>query len=115
MSGKSVKPNLNVETLTVSEISSENEEAKSLLIMTINDLGADIDERSEYVNQFDNFEVYVNPEETPDEEEAVSQAVTHVDSFLSKRNVPHGIIAAAKALANQPMFFLSAPITSKAK
>lgn len=81
-------PALYVEDLTAGEFSTENEETKSLLIKVINDLGAEIDERFEYFTAFDNFEIYVDPEETETEEQVVSEAIAHIDSLLSNRNTP---------------------------
>jgi len=81
-------PALYVEYLTAREFSSENEETKSLLIKVINDLDAEIDERFEYFTAFENFEIYVDPEETETEEQVVSEAVAHIDSLLSNRNTP---------------------------
>jgi RNA polymerase primary sigma factor len=81
-------PALYVEDLTAGAFSPENEETKSLLIKVINDLGAEIDERFEYFTAFENFEIYVDPEETEMEEQVVSEAVAHIDSLLSNRNTP---------------------------
>lgn len=61
-------------------------ETELILSMAINDLGAEVDERFEYVSPFESFEVYVKAEETIDEEAAISGALAFVDDVLSSRN-----------------------------
>lgn len=63
-------------------------ETELILSMAINDLGAEVDERFEYVSPFESFEVYVKAEETIDEEAAISGALAFVDDVLSSRNDP---------------------------
>jgi RNA polymerase primary sigma factor len=81
-------PRYLVKELTTNDDGTENEEAEALLIKTINDLGAETDERFEYASPFEEFEVFVDSDESPDEEEAVSQAVAQIDSIASNRNAP---------------------------
>lgn len=63
-------------------------EAVALLSMVINDLGAETDERFEYWTPHESFEVFVAPEEIPDEEDAIDDAVAFVDELAGRRNEP---------------------------
>ncbi|MBB5271897.1 RNA polymerase primary sigma factor [Quisquiliibacterium transsilvanicum] len=65
-----------------------NLEAVARLRRVINDLGADVDERLEYLAAADSFEVILNPEETPEEEDAVDEALAAIESAESSRNEP---------------------------
>jgi len=56
------------------------------LAMAINDLGAETDERFEYRAAHESFEVFVDPEETPDEEDAVAGALNFLDYLASRGN-----------------------------
>lgn len=60
----------------------------TILTMVLNDLGAELDERFEYSTPFDDFEVDVNPEEAPDEEDEVDDALAFVGDLTSYRNEP---------------------------
>ncbi|CAN0617364.1 RNA polymerase sigma factor [Burkholderia multivorans] len=64
--------------------------AEAMLEFILDDLGADIDERLEFssVIPSDNFEVFVDPMETVDEEAEVDGAVLHFEELLSDRNDP---------------------------
>ncbi|WP_124897337.1 sigma-70 family RNA polymerase sigma factor [Burkholderia sp. Bp9017] len=83
-------PQMWVEALSVNDDRSPNPDVKAQLSMIINDLGAEVDERFEYasVSATENFEVYVKPEESPDEEEIVANALTSIDSLASNRTEP---------------------------
>jgi len=81
-------PRLSVEALSVNDDSSENLEAEAILTMVINDLGSEIDERFEYESHSDNFEVFVNPDETLEEEETVSGALAFIASLTENRSSP---------------------------
>ncbi|RBJ76497.1 hypothetical protein C3L29_031885, partial [Pseudomonas sp. MWU12-2534b] len=83
-------PQMWVEALSVNDDRSPNPDAEAQLSMIINDLGAEVDERFEYasVSATENFEVYVKPEESPDEEEIVANALTSIDSLPSNRSEP---------------------------
>jgi RNA polymerase primary sigma factor len=81
-------PSMEVESLSLNDDRSANLEAEALLIMVVNDLGAEVDERFEYISTNENFEVFVSPEETQDEEEIVADAMTFVDSLASRRTEP---------------------------
>lgn len=63
-------------------------EAVALLSMVINDLGAETDDRFEYWADHESFEVFVAPEENPDEEDALDEAVAFVDELAGHRNEP---------------------------
>ena len=63
-------------------------EAVALLSMVINDLGAETDERFEYWAPHESFEVFVAPEEKPDEEDAIDDAVAFVDELAGRCNEP---------------------------
>jgi RNA polymerase primary sigma factor len=81
-------PHMAVEDLSRNDDLSENLEAEAVLSMVINDLGAEIDERFEYANSNENFEVFVNPEETLDEEEIIGSALGFIDNIASSRTDP---------------------------
>ena len=63
-------------------------EAVALLNMVINDLGAETDDRFEYRAPRESFEVFVAPEERPDEEETIDEAIAFVDELAGRRNEP---------------------------
>jgi RNA polymerase primary sigma factor len=63
-------------------------EFEDLIIKTLNDLGAEIDERFEYKSPYEDFEVFVNPDESPDEEDLVSKALAQIDTTSLNRNQP---------------------------
>lgn len=65
-----------------------DEAAESLLCLVINDLGAETDERFEYTSPSESFEVHVEPDETPDEQDAVADALAFLDDLESHRNDP---------------------------
>ena len=62
--------------------------AASALRLVINDLGAETDERFEYALPHESFEVAVDASESPDEEEAVVEALEFLDDLESHRNDP---------------------------
>lgn len=63
-------------------------EAVALLSMVINDMGAETDERFEYLAPHESFAVFVAPEEKSDEEDAIDDAMTFVDELAGRRNEP---------------------------
>ncbi|SAL47787.1 RNA polymerase sigma factor RpoD [Caballeronia peredens] len=83
-------PHMWVEALSVNDDRSANPEVEAQLSMIINDLGAEVDERFEYTSATatENFEVYVKPEESLDEEEMVANALAAIDSLASNRTEP---------------------------
>lgn len=81
-------PRDEVEELSLNDDRSANAEAVTLLSMVVNDLGAEVDERFEYVNASENFHVFVKPEETSKEEEIVADALAFVDNLASRHAEP---------------------------
>lgn len=81
-------PSLDVQALSTSDDRSANPEAEAFLAMIVNDLGAEIDERFEYANANERFEVFVDPEESPDEEVALDGALDAIDDATSPRHEP---------------------------
>ena len=81
-------PLMDVEALSVNADRSANSEAEARLTMVINDLGSEVDERFEYTNPSENFEVFVNPDETQDEEQTVSDALVFIDGLTENRSSP---------------------------
>ncbi|MGK5028792.1 sigma-70 family RNA polymerase sigma factor [Janthinobacterium sp. MDT1-19] len=81
-------PRASLEALSLNDDQSENPEAEALLTMVINDLGAEVDERLEYVSSNENFEVFVKPEENPDEEEIVADTLAFIDNVTSRYSEP---------------------------
>lgn len=65
-----------------------DEAAEALLHLVINDLGVETDERFEYTSPAESFAVHVDPNETPDEENAVAEALAFLDDLESHRNDP---------------------------
>ena len=81
-------PALDVQAQSANEDRSGNSDAATYLTMVINDLGAEIDERFEYFNANESFEVFVDPEETPDEELILEEALAAIDRAASPRHEP---------------------------
>lgn len=81
-------PALDVQRQSRNEDRTDNPEAEAYLTMVINDLGAETDERFEYSSTDENFEVFVDPEETVDEEETLDYALFAIDRATSYRNEP---------------------------
>lgn len=81
-------PALDVQALSSNEDRSANPEAEAYLALVINDLGAEVDERFEYSDADESFEVFVNPEETPDEEATLEDALVAIDRAASPRHEP---------------------------
>lgn len=81
-------PSLDVQELSTNDDRSSNPEAEALLVRVVNDLGAEVDERFEYSSAAESFKVFIKPDETPDEEDALDQALTAIDSAASTRYEP---------------------------
>lgn len=81
-------PALDVQAQSLNDDRSGNPEAEAYLAMVINDLGAEVDERFEYANVDESFQVFVDPDETPSEEVALDEALAAVDRAASPRNEP---------------------------
>ena len=81
-------PALDVQALSTNEDRSANPEAAAYLTMVINDLGSEVDERVEYSDADESFEVFVDPEETLDEEVILDEALVAIDRAASPRHEP---------------------------
>lgn len=81
-------PSLDVQAQSTNEDRSANPEAEAYLVMVVNDLGAEVDERFEYFDASESFEVFVDPAETPDEEAALDEALGAIDRAASPRHEP---------------------------
>lgn len=81
-------PILKVQDHSTNEDRSANLEAETYLTMVINDLGAEVDERFEYPDAYENFEVYIDPEETLEEEFTIDEALDAIDRAASPRHTP---------------------------
>ena len=75
-------PSQEVEDLCLDDDQSRNFETEFALRQTINDLGAECDERFEYEAYFESFQVFVAPEETR-EEESLAVALGYFDALIS--------------------------------
>ncbi|MNX42613.1 RNA polymerase sigma factor SigA [compost metagenome] len=81
-------PNLDVQNQSTNDDRSANPGAEAHLTMVINDLGAEVDERFEYSNVNESFEVFIDPEETPDEEGLLDEVLVTIDRAASPRHEP---------------------------
>lgn len=84
-------PQSAVDDLTLGTDGEPDSEAAALLGRVINDLAAETDERFEYSAPHVSFEVFVAPEETPSEEDAVAEALAFIDSLADRHNDPFRI------------------------
>jgi len=62
--------------------------AEALLRLTINDLGAETDERFEYRLPHETFEAYIDAIETPEESELMDEALAFLGNLQSRHNDP---------------------------
>lgn len=81
-------PHSAIEDLTLGGDGEPDPEAGALLCMVVNDLGAETDERFEYSAPHESFKVFVAPDETPGEEDAIAEALAFVDDLAARRNEP---------------------------
>lgn len=81
-------PHAAIEDLTRGDDGAREADTCALIGMIVNDLGAETDERFEYSTTHESFEVFVAPEESPDEEDAIAGALTFVDDLATRRNDP---------------------------
>lgn len=81
-------PDMNIEAMSTNDDRSPNPEAEAFLTMVVNDLGAEADERFEFIDACESFEVYVHPEETSEEEEILDEALGAIDRAASPRTEP---------------------------
>lgn len=77
-----------IEDLSLNDDQTLNIDAEALLLMVVNDLGAEADERQEYSTYTESFAVHVEPRQTPDEEQIVDDALAFIDELESRRNDP---------------------------
>ena len=77
-----------IDATSLVDDSKSSYEAVALLSMIINDLGAEIDDRFEYCSPHESFEVFVDPEEKPDEEESLDDALAFFDELKGRQNEP---------------------------
>lgn len=81
-------PSALIEDLSRGDDGETDSEAFAILNMVINDLGAETDERFEYWAPYENFEVFVSPVESPDEEELLNATMSFCDELADRRNEP---------------------------
>lgn len=83
-----IVPSSDVQAQSTNEDRSINLQAEAYLAMVINDLGAEIDERFEYSGVGESFGVFVDSEETSDEEATLDEALAAIDRVASPRHEP---------------------------
>ncbi|WP_312843354.1 sigma-70 family RNA polymerase sigma factor [Diaphorobacter nitroreducens] len=81
-------PALDVQAQTANGDCSVNSDAEAYLTMVINDLGAEVDERLGCADADESFEVFATPEETPEEETTLDEALAAIDRAASPRHEP---------------------------
>lgn len=84
-------PHSLLEAIVLGDDDAPSEEATAVLRMVVNDLGAETDERFEYLSPYENFVVSVAPKETPDEEDTVADAFAFIDDLTARHNESHRI------------------------
>ena len=87
-SRESSVPAFAVEDLSRESNGSISEDGEAQLRMVLNDLGAEVDERLEIDFPFESHVVFVDPQETEDEETHVDAVLTYLDDLASRRNDP---------------------------
>ena len=81
-------PDLAVVDMATNVDRTGNDDSEALLRMVINDLGAETDERFETADDNALIEAVTYAEESPDEEELISEAIALIDRHESNRNGP---------------------------
>lgn len=81
-------PSLEVQAQAANRDRSANPEAEAFLSMIINDLGAEVDERFEYLAATESSEASLDLHETPDEETELDGALAAIDRAASPRYEP---------------------------
>ena len=81
-------PDMLVVDAATNDDRSENKASESLLRMVINDFGAETDERFEYSEGNDHFQVITPPKESLEEEDIISDAMTFIDTHQANRHDP---------------------------
>ncbi len=87
-SRESSVPAFAVEDLSRESDGSISEDGEAQLRRVLNDLGAEVDERLEIDFPFESHVVFVDPQETEDEETHVDAALAYLDDLASRRNDP---------------------------
>ena len=77
-----------VEDLCEDDDQCRNPETEFFLMQTINDLGAECDERFEYDASFESFKVFIAPEESEEEEELLAETLGYFDALVSNKWAP---------------------------
>jgi RNA polymerase primary sigma factor len=101
-------PDMSIEDIAeILDIEREHDLAPHLRRI-LGDIGAETDERFEYVDPDDNFKVHVEQEATEQEEDLASDAITRLDAIVSRRHEPirqylrsiqrHPLLSAAEEL-----------------
>lgn len=81
-------PGFAVEDMSREADGSVNEDGESQLRMVLNDMGAELDERLEINFPFESHVVFVDPDQTEEEEAQVASAMAYLDDLASRRNDP---------------------------
>lgn len=74
-------PDFQIQDIALSEFGIEDLEFSNNIRQVITDLGGQTDERHEYVSIFDDFTVYLNEEETAEEERTLNSALEYLDDL----------------------------------
>jgi RNA polymerase primary sigma factor len=80
-------PLIEVEDLSVDD-GAPNLEIRALFSMIINDIGAEIDERFEYSSADENYKVFIDPEQSVEEEILVNLGLNALDNLISNPSEP---------------------------
>ena len=81
-------PSFAVEDLSRESDGSISEDGEAQLRMILNDQGAEVDERLEIDFPFESYVVFVDPQETEDEQAHVDAALAYLDDLATTRNDP---------------------------
>ncbi len=76
-------PLLEIERLCQGQDEADAFAFKKALLLVLGDLGAETDERDEYASREEDFTILVDPVETPNEEEVLSEALNLLDNIES--------------------------------
>ena len=81
-------PDLEVQDLAVSDFGVDDQDFKNNLRQIINDLGGQTDERYEEISFKNDFRVYLDEEESIEEEHALNEALEYLDNLSGSFNDP---------------------------
>lgn len=79
-------PALSIDDLTRDPDETKSAATEALIVRIIGDLGGQTDERIEYQSAVDDFTVHVDPKESAEEEDTLSDALDLYDSVSNRRN-----------------------------